>query len=404
MNFEDFLPRSVFRLSGDQPLSVGSNKLDSSALRVTITKSPKPVPAPESATTKTFTDHMVFARWTATSGWNEPEIVPYGPLSLPPSASVLHYATACFEGLKAYRGHDGRTRLFRPQFNCARMLASAARISLPGFDPDELLELIRKLCALDGPKWLPKNQAGSSIYIRPTLIGVDDSLGFQAPQEAILVIIMSYWPNSRPSGRGLRLLASDSETIRAWPGGSGSAKLAANYGPSILAHSHAKRKDCDQVLWLFGPDGEVTEAGSANFFAIWRTAEETLQLVTPGLAGHTILPGVTRQSVLDLARERLSAISAQRISIEPVEVLECKFTIYDIAAAAKEGRLVTSFATGTAASIVPISEIHFDERKITIESSMSPHLSLLQKWMADITCGSEQSTWTEAIIEESALP
>jgi branched-chain amino acid aminotransferase len=201
---------------------------------------------------------MVRARWTATSGWEAPQIIPHGPLVLKPSASVLHYATSCFEGMKACRAYDGKLRLFRPQHNCARMLASAVRISLPGFEPEQLLQLIRSLCALDGTRWLPRDHAGSSLYIRPTLIGVDKSLGFQAPQEAILFIMISYWPSPKlptistlSAGQGMRLLTSETDIVRAWPGGSGSAKVAANYGPTILAQSQAK-KGCDQVLWLFG--------------------------------------------------------------------------------------------------------------------------------------------------------
>ncbi|PYH97876.1 D-aminoacid aminotransferase-like PLP-dependent enzyme [Aspergillus ellipticus CBS 707.79] len=136
-----------------------------------------------------------------------------------PSASVFHYATACFEGLKAFRGHDGKLRLLRPQHNCARMLASATRISLPEFAPDQLLKLIEKLLIIDAPRWLPADRAGNSLYIRPTLIGTDDSLGFQPPQEALLFVIVSYWPNTKP--QGLRLLASNKDIVRAWPGGVG---------------------------------------------------------------------------------------------------------------------------------------------------------------------------------------
>ncbi|KAF7588179.1 hypothetical protein BBP40_006086 [Aspergillus hancockii] len=411
---EDFLPRSVFRLTDNKPFASISPKLDASKTKVIRTKTPKPVPAlnaPELSAHNIFTDHMVCARWTTSSGWEDPTIIPYGPLNLTPSASALHYATACFEGMKAYRGHDGKLRLFRPWYNTARMLASAARISLPSFDPDGLLKVIRQLCALDAPRWLPATAGGSSLYIRPTIIGIDDSLGFQAPHAAFLFIIMSYWPSpavsaggAEPSA-GLRLRTSDSDTVRAWSGGSGSAKLAAIYRPSILAHTQAKRYGCDQVLWLFGSDGRVTEAGAANFFVIWRTREGGLQLVTPSLDEHTILAGGTRQSILDLARERLSlATSAvRREGVEPVETLECTFTIQDIAKAAGEGRLVASFAVGTAASVVPVSEIHFKEEKIVVESNASPYVSLLQRWMADITFGREQSTWAEVVDEGSPL-
>ncbi|GIJ87968.1 hypothetical protein Asppvi_006884 [Aspergillus pseudoviridinutans] len=405
MRPEDFLPPSVFRLTDNKPFAPQPAQLDASKTRVSLTKSPKPVPpsnAPELSGHNIFTDHMVCARWTASSGWEDPAILPHGPLTIPPSASALHYATACFEGMKAYRGHDGKLRLFRPQYNAARMLASATRVSLPSFDPTQLLHLIRQLCALDAPRWLPASAAGSSLYIRPTLVGTDDSLGFQVPREALLYIIISYWPSPAASGAGLRLWASDCDIVRAWPGGSGSAKVAANYGPSILAHSHARRKGCDQVLWLFGSDGWVTEAGSMNIFVIWRTRQGQLQVVTPGLDDHTILAGVTRQSVLDLVRERLSGVAeVSEQGIEPVEALECTFTIHDIVAAAREERLFGLFAVGTAASVVPVREILFKEERIVIESSQSLYVSLLQGWMADITSGREQSMWTEVVDESS---
>ncbi|KAL5360213.1 branched-chain amino acid aminotransferase II [Aspergillus floccosus] len=381
---------------------------------MTRTEAPKKVPAldaPELSAHNTFTDHMVCVRWSAASGWEDPTIIPHGPLSLPPSASVLHYATACFEGMKAYRGHDGRLRLFRPWFNTARMLASAARISLPSFDPDELLKLIDQLCALDAPRWLPSTAAGSSLYIRPTIVGTDDSLGFQGPREAVLFIIMSYWPSpvvsgaGASTGAGLRLRTSDEDTVRAWPGGSGSAKLAANYGPSILAHTQAKRHGCDHVLWLLGRDGRVTEAGAMNFFVIWKTEKGLLQLVTPSIDEHTILPGVTRQSVLDLARERFSVSAREELrnGAEPVETVERTFTIDDIAKAADGGRLVASFGTGTAASIVPVCEIEHKSQRIVVESNKSPHVFLLQRWMTNITCGREQSSWTHIVDESSSL-
>ncbi|GFF51770.1 branched-chain-amino-acid aminotransferase [Aspergillus udagawae] len=413
---EDFLPASVFRLTDGKPFPPTSPKLDASKTKITRTETPKQVPAldaPELSAHNIFTDHMVYVRWTAASGWEDPTIIPHGPLSLPPSASVLHYATACFEGMKAYRGHDGKLRLFRPWHNTARMLASAARISLPSFDPDELLMLIHQLCALDAPRWLPSTAAGSSLYIRPTIVGTDDSLGFQGPRAAILFIIMSYWPSpvvsdggaSAGAGVGLRLRTSDKDTVRAWPGGSGSAKLAANYGPSILAHTQAKRHGCDHVLWLLGCDGRVTEAGAMNFFVIWRTEKGLLQLVTPSLDEHTILAGVTRQSVLDLARERLSLSASVDLpnGVEPVETVECIFTIHDIAKAAEEGKLVASFGVGTAASVVPVGEIHHESKKIVVESNASPHISLLRRWMANITCGREQSSWTDVVDESGSL-
>ena len=144
---------------------------------------------------KVCTDHMIQARWTAETGWDAPTLQPYGPLSLMPTASCLHYATECFEGMKLYRGHDGKLRLFRPQLNCNRMLMSTNRIALPGFPPTELLKLITKLCATDGAKWLPKDQPGAFLYIRPTMIATETALGVQRPNEALLFVILSCFPS-----------------------------------------------------------------------------------------------------------------------------------------------------------------------------------------------------------------
>lgn len=156
----------------------GLAPLDTSRMTYTLNTSPKTVPEPDSAETraqKTCTDHMVTARWTVENGWDAPELKPYGPLSIMPSASVLHYATECFEGMKLYRGLDGRLRLFRSSRNAERMRKSAARIALPDFDPKELERMIIALCAQDGTKWLPKERAGSFLYIRPTMIATDSA-------------------------------------------------------------------------------------------------------------------------------------------------------------------------------------------------------------------------------------
>jgi branched-chain amino acid aminotransferase len=146
--------------------------LDASRLRITRTTAPMAVPRPGDpiiATASQCTDHMITAVWRSTTGWDDPELKPYGNLSLAPTASVLHYATECFEGMKMYRGFDGKLRLFRPDANCKRMLVSSTRIALPGFDPRELEKLIIAMIALDGPKWLPK--VGTFLYLRPTMIG-----------------------------------------------------------------------------------------------------------------------------------------------------------------------------------------------------------------------------------------
>ncbi|RMZ83303.1 hypothetical protein DV738_g1164, partial [Chaetothyriales sp. CBS 135597] len=400
----------------DQP---PSGKLDASRTRVTLTQNPKTVPSPDSPEVKALracTDHMVIAKWTLEKGWADPEIVPYSPLSLMPTASVLQYSTSCFEGMKVFRGYDGRLRLFRPRSNCERMLNSAQRISLPSFPPEELHKLIRKFCELDGPKWLPQNQPGTFLYLRPTIIGSDDSLGFDVPTEATLYVFACYWPGKKPDPltpntvgttkpqSGMRLLASQKGQVRAWPGGTGSTKLSANYGPALVAHAECKSMGYDQVLWLFGPDCRITEAGSTNIFVIWRTLQGKLQLVTPALSEGLILPGVTRMSILELAHERLSDKKKQNIDgsevkqpLEPLEVIESNFTIFDLILAKTDGRLVAAFVAGTASFIVPITTINFRGHQIDIDTGGSPHMDLLKQTMADIMYGRESNNWAEVL-------
>lgn len=210
-------------------------ELDASLCEVTLTENPQAVPAPDSpevAAQRVCTDHMLTVSWTCTTGWQAPQLRPYGPLSLMPTASVLHYATECFEGMKLYRGHDGKLRLFRPHLNAKRMLMSATRIALPGFDPEELLKLVVKLCATDGEKWLPKSRPGSFLYVRPTMIANDPALGVQKPKEALLYVILCVFPNLDKGAEGMKLLASKDDMVRAWPGGFGFAKVGANYGPT----------------------------------------------------------------------------------------------------------------------------------------------------------------------------
>lgn len=343
------------------------NELDASKLVFTRNLSPRAVPEPDSPevwTQSVCTDHMLTCQWTSTSGWGVPHLQPYGPLQLMPTASVLHYATECFEGLKLYRGHDLKLRLFRPNCNTRRMLNSATRIALPAFDPDELQNLIEALVAVEGEKWLPKSRPGTFLYLRPTMIATAAALGVQKPKEALLYIIACCFPSfDTPSGTagpggetvqqsskarpGLKLLASKEDTVRAWPGGFGYAKVGANYGPSLIAQGEAKARGFDQVLWLLGKNCEVTEAGASNFFVVWRTSGGKLQLVTAPLDDKVILDGVTRRSVLQLARERLGG---------DLEIVERKYTMSDVEVAAAEGRLLEAFAAGTAVRLTLFSQ------------------------------------------------
>lgn len=384
----------------EQPAPV-YRELDASRVKITLKeKDDRPEVHPEGDSRKICTDHMVVADWTAERGWADPEIVPYGAFTLMPTASVLHYSTVCYEGMKLYRGFDGKLRLYRPNENAARMVTSAERISLPAPQPAELKALIKKLCGIDGPKWLPGDRKGEYLYIRPCMIGTDSSMGFDVPKEARLFVVISCWATVAKVGpSGLRLVTSKAEEIRAWPGGTGNFKVGPNYGPTLRNLGEAKARGFDMTLWLFGPDSQVTEAGSSNFFVIWRTASGKLELITSPVGDGLILPGITRQSVLTLVRERLCDGGVATDGLEPLEVSERSFSISDLSTAHDEGRLVAALAVGTAYFVTPVGEIDWNGKQIRFNSVENKHFLTIKSWLSDIMYGNVESDWAEIIDE-----
>ncbi|UKZ80590.1 hypothetical protein TrVFT333_008352 [Trichoderma virens FT-333] len=384
--------------------------LDASRLEIKAVPNPKATPDadnPDLMSLKTSTDRMITASWNEERGWTNPQVVPYGPISLMPSASALQYATQCFEGMKVFRGYDGRLRLFRPLYNCERMLKSATRICLPAFDPQELLKLIHKLCELEAPKWLPKDKPGSALYLRPTLIGSDSSLGFKVPDEAQLYIFMVYWPAPKPvtinggtaPQAGTRLLASRTSAVRAWPGGTGAAKVGGNYGTALMEHGIAKKQGYDQVLWLYGPDRQITEAGATNIFVIWKTSSGALQIATPPLdKDGLILAGNTRRSIIELARDMFSTVTVNKEL--QCEVLERKITMGEVEESSRSGRLMGVFVVGTAFWIQEVSEIGFNGESIKVNIGATTHVLLLRERMTEIMFGKRESDWVD-IVQES---
>lgn len=262
---------------------------------------------------------------------------------------------------------------------------------------------------------------GRFLYIRPTMIGSGTQLGVQAPKEALLYIIAVPWPDmatGQDKTAGLKLLASQPDTIRAWPGGFGHAKLGANYGPSLTAHSKATAQGFNQVLWLFGEDRVVTEAGASNFFVVWENKEtKKLELVTAALGNQLILPGVTRRSVLELVRDRLSGDNS--FGLAPVDVVERSFTISEVEEAWREGRIVEAFVSGTAVCyfsslfnlnaakltgqyfITPVRAIRNGDVDIDLVSQRSGYAAQIKAWLGAIMYGEEQNDWAY-VIEEDA--
>ncbi|KAL0883818.1 hypothetical protein ABMA27_015906 [Loxostege sticticalis] len=286
-------------------------------------------------------------------GWQKPEIMPFENLSIHPAAKALHYAIQLFEGLKAYRGRDDKIRLFRPDLNMERMNLAAQRSGLPTFDGDELIRCITRLVQID-QEWVPHSET-STLYIRPTLIGTEPTFGIQAPESALLFVILS--PVSayyKTSTDGAVSIYADPNVVRAFPGGVGNRKVGSNYGPTIEATARAAKMGHHQVLWLFGPDHELTEVGAMNIFMVYINDQGDKQLSTPPLNG-LILPGVTRRSILELASQW-----------EDLTVKEEVLTMKRVIELNQQGRLLEMFGAGTAVVISPISRVGFLDEDISI--------------------------------------
>ncbi|CAI2166698.1 17441_t:CDS:2 [Funneliformis geosporum] len=351
--------------------------IDHNKIRLQRSENLKPLlPNKDLVFGRSFTDHMLTIEWKGGQGWLDPIIQPYGKISLEPSAMVFHYAFECFEGLKAYKDRNGKIRLFRPDMNMKRFKKSAARITLPDFNGDELLECLKKLVRLD-ERWIPAER-GFSLYIRPTLIGIQTTLGVGACEHALLFIICSpVGPYYKTGFSAVKLLAT-TENVRAWHGGTGNVKIGGNYAPCVKPQLEAAEKGYQQNLWLFGTDDEITEVGTMNCFVHLINEQGEKELVTPPLDG-TILAGVTRDSILSLAR-----------SWNEFKVSERKITMLEVIKAQEEGRLLEMFGAGTACIVSPIKGIHYRGRDLNVPldpNDLSRAAGPITKRFADILMG-----------------
>ncbi len=318
-------------------------------INVTLSKNLKQKPADESALGfgRIFTDHMFVMDYELGLGWHNARIVPYGNFSMDPAAMVLHYGQAIFEGCKCYRRADGGLQLFRAQDNLARMTRSAQRMCMPALDEETALEGLKQLIRIDAD-WVPHKE-GTSLYIRPTMISMDVGLGVHASKKYCFFIILS--PVGAYYKEGLKPVSIyvEDEYVRAVRGGVGFTKCAGNYAASILAGDIAEKKGYSQVLWLDGVEQKyIEEVGSMNMMFAYGT-----HIVTPRLNG-SILPGITRDSVLKLAGQL------------GFEATEARLDVNEIFADAKSGKLTEAFGTGTAAVISPVGVLALNDEKITL--------------------------------------
>ncbi|XP_056263103.1 branched-chain-amino-acid aminotransferase, cytosolic-like isoform X2 [Pseudoliparis swirei] len=380
------------RLVQALPLSLGgvrsASSFKASDLVVERSASCGPKPDPSSLVFgKHFSDHMLTISWSAAGGWEAPHIKPFQNLSLHPASSALHYSIELFEGMKAFRGEDNHIRLFRPMLNMERMHRSAHRSSLPLYDQEELLTCIKKLVELD-QDWVPFSQ-DASLYIRPTFIGTEPSLGVSPPTQAmIFVIVGPVGPYFSTGSFSPVSLLADPSFVRAWRGGVGAYKMGGNYGPTIAVQNEALKRGCQQVLWLYGEKEEITEVGTMNLFIYWTNEKGEKELFTPPLDG-IILPGVTRQSLLDLAR-----------SWGEFKVTERTMGMKELLGALEAGRILEVFGAGTACVVCPVGSLLYGEKTYEIPTMQNgPDLAKrFHKELTDIQYGRKASDWAPLVV------
>jgi len=296
-----------------------------------------------------FTDHMLLMKWNRQNGWHDSKICPYQDFRLDPASMVFHYGQAIFEGMKAYRGKDDQIFLFRPKDNFERMNTSALRMCMPRLPVDKVLKALKALLYLER-SWIPA-VPGASLYIRPTMIAVDPFLGVRPSDSYLFYIILSpvgayYAEGFNPT----RIYVSD-EYVRAVKGGVGNVKTAGNYAASLFTSQVAKKAGYTQVLWLDACEHRwVEEVGTSNIFFLIDD-----ELVTPPLGG-SILPGITRDSVLKLAESWGVKTSERQIAID------------EVLAASRDGRLQEAFGTGTAAVVSPVGELMYKDTVYTVNN------------------------------------
>ena len=294
-----------------------------------------------------FTDRMLLIEWRAGQGWCDARIKPYEPFMLDPACMVFHYAQEIFEGLKAYKWADGRVALFRPEMNARRFNQSAERLCMPEIPEEFFLKGIEQLVALE-QEWIP-TAPGTSLYIRPAMIAVEPVLGVKPSDHYFFYAILSpvgayYAAGFSPVG-----IMVEDHYVRAVPGGTGEAKTGGNYASSLKAGLEAKKKGFDQVLWLDGREQRyIDEVGAMNMFFVYGR-----KIVTAPLTG-SILPGVTRASVLELA------------PTIGYEVEERPIDINDLMADIKAGRVTEAFGSGTAAVISPVGRLCYKSETLQL--------------------------------------
>ncbi len=322
-----------------------------------------------------FTDHMFNMDYSLDGGWHAPRIEPYGSIEMDPATMFLHYGQGVFEGLKAYRTDSGQIQLFRPQENLKRLNRSCRRICIPEIDEDFALDAMKQLIALE-KDWVP-GAPETSLYIRPTIIAMDPFLGVRASHTYRYFIILSPVGAYYPGGFNPIKILVTSDYVRAVRGGVGEAKTPGNYAASLLAGEKAHDAGYTQVLWLDGVEQKyLEEVGAMNIFFVIDD-----EIITPELNG-SILPGITRKSVIALAKHWNEKVTERKLSID--EVID----------AHAAGRLKEVFGAGTAAVISPVGQIKYGDQVITINDNQTgPVAQKYYNAITDIQYGTAEDTY-----------
>ena len=351
-------------------------------IRIERTTTPKPKPNQKAlGFGKYLSDHMFLMDYDADQGWHDPRIVPYGPIPMEPDAVALHYAQETFEGLKAYRTADGSIQLFRPDMNAKRLINSNRRLCMPELPVEDFIETVKALVRVDAD-WVP-SEPDTSLYIRPFMFTSEGQIALHNCSRFVFAIITS--PVGAYFAEGInpvKILVED-EYVRAVRGGTGFAKCGGNYAAAMAGQEKAERLGYSQVLWLDGVERKyVEEAGGMNFMYIINGEVWTAP------ADGTVLPGVTRDSILAILKEWGVPTRVERMTID------------DLMAAGRDGSLQEAFACGTAAVISPVGALHYKGDEVTINGFETGSLTRkLYDYLTGIQWGREKDIfgWTTTI-------
>jgi branched-chain amino acid aminotransferase len=330
-----------------------------------------------------FTDHMFTVEWTPEKGWHDARITPYGPLSMDPASAVLHYAQETFEGMKAYRHEDGSIWSFRPYENAKRMARSSHRLAFPVLDLEDFVQAVDALVAVD-QRWVPEGTGEKSLYLRPFMIASEVFLGVRPAQHVTFMVIASPAGAYFKGGITPLTLWLTEEYTRAGRGGMGAAKTGGNYASSLVAQQEATAHGCDQVVFLDVAEGKyVEELGGMNMYFVYADGH----IVTPETG--TILEGITRSAIIDLAQKKGHTVEERKISID------------EWREGVASGEITEVFACGTAAVVTPVGTLRWDGGEVAGSTEPGPLTLEIRQALVDIQYGRADDSfgWMHRITE-----